>query len=245
MTGDVVTDAEMQLTLAEWREALSIIGNDLADLFTHRLLWRSTVDAALAQVAAHDHEADRVWPNHYTQMYAVTQSIAVRRVIVPGKYGDQVSLGRLLSDVAANSHWITWDRVIHHVADKCPRRIMEAERQEVWSYWSDAGGIFQQGVPQRDRDELFRTAAELLNWTDTRLAHLNPKKAPSSNPTYDQLDASIDRVGRIFNRYTRLLWGFDSDVSRVELEAGWTALLSRPLFTDALITRQTSQVAPL
>ncbi len=40
-------------------------------------------------------------------------------------------------------------------------------------------------------------------------------------------------MGDIFNRYKRLLWGFDSDISHVQLEAGWTALLSRPLFRDA------------
>ncbi len=80
-----MTEAEMQLVLAEWREALQIIGNDLRDLFTHRLLWRSTIDAAEVQLSAHNHEASRIRPNHYTQTYAVTQSIAVRRVISPGK----------------------------------------------------------------------------------------------------------------------------------------------------------------
>jgi hypothetical protein len=239
-----MTEAEIQLLLAEWREALSIIGNDLRDLFTHRLLWRSTIDAALAQVAAHNHEASGVWPNHYTQMYAVTQSIAVRRAIVPGKYREQVSLSRLLSDIVENSEWITWDRVTRHVAAKCPKRILEAERQEVWSHWSNDDGDFQAEVPRRDRDDLFRTAAGLLDWTDTRLAHLNPKEAPPTNPTHDQLDASIDRVGRIFNRYKRLLWGFDSDVTRVQLESGWTALLARPLFTDTLIARLANQGVP-
>ena len=98
------------------------------------------------------------------------------------------------------------------------RWILEGERQEVWRALGLAptasfGRIFH----QRDHDGLFRTAAELLDWTNTRLAHLNPKDAPRVNPTHDDLDTAIDRVGDIFNRYKRLLWGFDSDISHVQL----------------------------
>jgi hypothetical protein len=87
----MATTASQLTTLAAWRTQVLQLQEELWNIHTHKRLWRSIVDAVHAQAD----DTSRLWPNHYTQMYVVTQSIAVRRAI-RGKRGDQVSLCGLL-----------------------------------------------------------------------------------------------------------------------------------------------------
>ena len=86
------------------------------------------LDAVLAQIG--DHDASRIWPDHYTQLYAVTQAVALRRAIEPGKgsYQGQVSIVRLLRQLAEESDLLTWSNLSRHVVDHCPPSILEEER---------------------------------------------------------------------------------------------------------------------
>ena len=107
-----------------------------------------------------------MWPDHYNQMYAVTQSMAVRRII----RGDetQVSLCRLLYDLERNAESITLNVLMPDEAtvNVPPHYILGEEKRLVAAEWLNADHRLGAEIPRVDRGNFMKTNKVLIGWAD-------------------------------------------------------------------------------
>ena len=92
--------------LAEWRVILDRVRLDLQRVHLNRLLWQR-VNAAMQQQAPAT--APATWMNHYAQIYAQAQAMAIRRLVRAS--GAALSLGQLLDRLMQRPDVVTPERV--------------------------------------------------------------------------------------------------------------------------------------
>ena len=170
-------------------------------------------------------------------LYVATQSMAVRRLMrgkEKGRKGkEEFSWSRLLSQVAACGPLLTVDGLGAIARDQgISEMIIESESQWIADNWF-VGGIFRSDLVESDRNALFKRSKAVLSLADNQIAHLNPQKASTLRPTFDDLDLAIDLLSDVTYRYRRLLRGVDLDPTNIGMESGWTNVFERPLFKSA------------
>jgi hypothetical protein len=130
--------------------------------------------------------------------YATTQSIAVRRQSEVGSR--VVSLGRILTEIADDPERLTREWYLA-VRDADDAYIAGREFDD----WAGEGGAHVR--PETVRHDLDRLKAEVstvTRYVDRALAHAD-QDSLDDLPTFEALDAAIDLLGGLFNKYTGLV----------------------------------------
>jgi hypothetical protein len=206
-----------------WREQLERITQETYRLHHYRQLWRE-----LAEITQAANLPPSVFFDALPIWYVSTQGAAVRRQL--DRRADSLSLIRLLEDIGRNSELVTRDRHIaawHEQARDAG--VGEADALCEQLRLRDANGNFDRfagagrdtidrALVRADVAELERAGEVVKGYVDEAIAHmaLSPK---NSVPTYRDLNAAMDRVAELVQKYASLLnaeylWGFEPAIQQ-------------------------------
>jgi hypothetical protein len=210
--------------LAKWREWIDgRIANEIMAMHLRRVPWREVNEAAKAQ----DLPASYWW-EYFSDTYAVTQSIAIRRQVDDDEHA--LSLGRLLTEIAAHpeectrTHWLElWseeDRDVYALG----------ERQWADNYASDDDSeLLKPQVPAEALVRLQEGSAKMKRYVDRHIAHHDRRGLPPDQmPTYNDIDAAIDLVGETFSEFVPLLQAQSYITLTPEFQDDWRAVFRVP-----------------
>jgi hypothetical protein len=179
----------------KWVDWLEKIATQTHNLWAYRDYWRGLVEITQAN--------DEIPPSTFFDAlgiwYADEQSVAVRRQL--DKDHRSVSLWRLIRDIARHPEVMTRER---HVS------LWEEEhwtQQANANYDKFAGDGNDRIAPERtmkDLERLEAIAKPIKVYVDKRVAHTD-EQAMSDVPTYDELNAALDELGKLLGKYMSLL----------------------------------------
>jgi hypothetical protein len=130
--------------------------------------------------------------------YATTQSVAVRRQSeVDSRV---VSVGTLLAEIADDPSRLTRERYLAlHDADDAQFA------NQGFDHWAGPGGAHvRPDIVLDDLDRLKGEVEAVTRYVDRHLAHADQRPLPDL-PTFEVLNAAIDFLGGLFNKYNRLI----------------------------------------
>lgn len=202
----------------KWHQWLQEIDRDLTDLAITRHVWKSITDILDAHPA--------MPPSHLfevlTRSYAVSQAVAVRRQGDPKP--STVTMVRLVSEISEYPKVLSREGFValfswgmQHLGD------------EQFNQWAAPGSGHVDGALVRENlAQLKAVIAPVKQYVDKHVAHLDVNRASFDIPTFDQLDAAIDKLFELFHRYNVLLTavGIDSLVPVAQYD--WLAPLRIP-----------------
>lgn len=206
-----------------WREQLELITQETYRLHHYRQLWRE-----LAEITQAANLAPSVFFDALPVWYVSTQGAAVRRQL--DRRRDSLSLIRLLEDIGRNSELVTRDRHIavwHEKAraaggadaDKLGEGLRLRDANRNFDRFAGAGrDTIDRALVSADVTELEQAGEVVKGYVDEAIAHmaLTPK---NSVPTYGDLDAAMDRIAELVQKYASLLnaeylWGFEPAIQQ-------------------------------
>jgi hypothetical protein len=138
-----------------------------------------------------------------------------------------VTLGRLIEDLERHAQLLTEDWIIarERQEDDAPHWLHIA-REQFRQRWGHTGHVDPKRL-ERDRAELNRIAADVIEFADKAVAHLGARF--ESNPTFDELHSAMDHVGKVFQSYNTLVRGVDQVLMPVVQEP-WQRTFGVALF---------------
>lgn len=197
----------------------------LTNAHVHRILWRAVMD----ELDRLPEPVTRLWRISYTVNYADSQVMAVRR-IVEGTGSDEVSLGKLLQELATTASSIPIPDLLPGHGSNPPSAAVEAlHAGAITLEWGDGSGHLRSDALLKVRDQLYRDTVAVRRWADRALAHAIPDSAtrPLEAPTFEVLDQAIDDATDVYKRSVLLLTGVTTMVERPILLPNWTEPLGR------------------
>ena len=210
---------------ASWQGDIEALRDDIYDLHHHATIWRelaSLVDATGA--------TDRgFFLDAYTRMYVAHSGSAIRR-ITESKDTRVVSLGRLITAIAANPHVITNERYLTSwgIDDKpCPD-VVRANAEAAWEAHAGGGTVFDVAIATEDLEELERTTKAVVTMVDKTIAHRD-KVPPDTIPTFGDLAGAIESITLRYERYQLLLLGRAQITMNPVMQGDWLAPFRKPL----------------
>ncbi len=155
------------------------------------------------------------------ETYATTQMIAVRR---QADTSSRVcTLGRLLKEIAGD-----------------PARISRAFYVEMWegdeargaaafdsTFAGNVGSHIDPALVDRDLQTLTDTATGVGRYVDQYVAHKDAR-AKAVVPAFDDLNAAIDSIGGLYDKYNNALTASTHAKLVAELDHDWKAVFRQP-----------------
>ncbi len=212
-------DAAADRLHREWIEKLRRITNELYTVHHYRELWRSLVEIT---------EGARLPPSVFFDAlgawYAGSQAVAVRRQLDRSR--GVVSLWRLLDEIARHPEVMTRQR---HVALWKVSSVEDANKN--FDRFSGGADRIPAGRIRADQRALDEAGDSVKRYGDEMIAHAALVATPSV-PTYEDLNAAIDRVAELVKDYTSLLeavmlWRFEPVIHQ-----GWKAIFRTAWIAD-------------
>jgi hypothetical protein len=207
--------------LAEWRVILDRVRLDLQRVHLNRLLWQR-VNAAMQQQAPAT--APATWMNHYAQIYAQAQAMAIRRLVRAS--GAALSLGQLLDRLMQRPDVVTPERV--RPETELVTGLMLVEERRWVNGWCSEDGHLDPDRPKADRHQLYDETEAVVEWVNTRVAHIDPA-VPDQRLSFEKVHVTIDHVSEIFKSYAVLLAGSHFVLLPV-IQDDWEIAFANPLF---------------
>jgi hypothetical protein len=210
-------DANDPLTLC--RSWVDPIRESLVWVHLHRQLWQEV----MKDFDLDPKPVSSVWRGHYIRLYVDSQVAAVRRM-AEGTNKDEISLARLLTTIRRNVASFDLDRLCAAATQSDLPGTAERRRGWLEVTWGDGSGHLSVGTINADFDRLHRDTAVVRTWASKAIAHIDQKGAKA--PTFGELDASINDVTEIFQRYGSLLTGTHYEMN-VAVDPGWRVPLGK------------------
>jgi hypothetical protein len=208
----------------KWRDWIDgKIKNEVLAMHLRRVPWREI------NAAARDNDLPpSYWWEYFSDTYAVTQSIAIRRQIDDGE--NSISLGRLLHEIANHPEEITRQRWLDlWSGDGDPYWRNRAERQWQENFAGDDPDLLNPALPADAFDKLREGGAKMKRYVDRNIAHVDRRKLPPGQmPTYDDIDTAIDLIGSTFSSYFSLLTAASFLSLTPEIQTDWRAVFRVP-----------------
>jgi hypothetical protein len=205
--------------LTKCRSWVDPIRADLVWVHLHRQLWQQVV----ADLDSDPNPDSATWRGHYMRLYVDSQSAAVRR-LASGTSKDEISLARLLTTMKESATSFDLDRLSVVGTQSLSPNLVIKRREWLRAHSGDDSNHVGVNIIQADLDRLLRDTAVVRNWTNKAVAHIDQRGAKS--PTFGELDAAIDDVTLIFQRYGLLLTGNDYYME-IEMGPMWKAPLKK------------------
>jgi hypothetical protein len=219
--------------LAKWKKQIDKIQQQILHLHHQRAMWREMSDAV---ATSSEHDDRSFFLDHYTSMYVDGAAMAVRRLAVDTGQRQEISLGILVADIAANPCAITRNDFLARYEDNDDDRDWAREDwlrigQETWDRdWGDPQtGCLNVAAIQADLELLRSTAEKVKGFTDRTVAHIDSRGAKNL-PTFNDLDLAIDTLGRLFKKYAALITGSGWAHLEPTMQGDWKRPFREPLF---------------
>lgn len=179
----------------KWTTWIERIYNETVTLFAYRSFYRGLAEITQANdeiPASSFFDALGAW-------YATTQVMAVRRQTDTGR--DAVSLARLLTNMADNPQVMTRERFLSLWGEEEHWRRRANEQYD--RYAAGADPIPAENY-RADFDRFQEATRPVKDYVDRLVAH-NDQRELSRPPTWNELNAAIDLLEEMLNKYMVLL----------------------------------------
>lgn len=150
--------------------------------------------------------------------YATTQAIAVRRQTDLDKKA--LSMARLVSSMAANPSVMTRARFASLFGDE--DHWQEHANEQYDKYAGDGADTIASDRYQSDLDEFLAVAQPIKDYVDRIVAH-NDQRELTDLPTFADLNAAIDCLEKLLNKYMVLLKATSVPSADPVHQADWKA----------------------
>jgi hypothetical protein len=211
-------DIDPDKTRGRWLDWLERIRSETFSLFLYRDLWNElgemTKNAALPPSVIFD--AFSTW-------YAASQALAIRRQL--DLRSDSISLRRLLTEMAKRPELLSRD---HYLS------FFEAD--DHWQDYGNSGfnrlaGNGEDYVPvsviEADLQRLQEVSQLVKRYADKMVAHAD-EKGLSTLPTLGEMNAAIDVIGELMNKYRTLLTAEAFATLVPVIQEDWKAPFRKP-----------------
>ncbi len=212
--------AEIEQALYEkWRKWIERIYNEVVTLFLYRSFYRGLAEITQAN--------DEIPPSSFFDAlgawYATTQALAVRRQTDTGS--DAISLAKLLENMAAHPQVMTRERFADLWGDEEHWRDRANEQFDAY-VGEDADTISAERY-RADLDGFQETARPIKDYVDRLVAH-NDQRELENLPTFKELNAAIDALEELLNKYMVLLKATSVPTADPVHQADWKAAFRVP-----------------
>jgi hypothetical protein len=199
----------------------------------HRQIWRKLGEV----VQAHGALPDSAYWQHYFDVYADTQAMAVRR---QGDLDYRVaSLARLLSEIAGNPELLTreWWLSLWNIETGDDHERAFAAGQWDSSFGGDVGEHLDPALPTKALERLRDESEVVKKYVDKHLAHSEDPGPQPKDPgpseanvtlKLDEVDVAIDVIGEIFTLYYSLLTASGMAFLEPAIQHDWLAPFRQP-----------------
>lgn len=212
--------------IRRWKRWLKIINRDIVGLSHQRRIFREI--AVMFQTNPTLQIDGTVW-HWLAANYASTAAVGVRRQA--DRRRDVISLERLLTEIAGNQGVLTraWF-VSQYGRDRPLTQRRDFQRFGERDFNKFAGPTSPRISKSRilsDRRKLRRAAARVRHYVNKRLAHraLRGYRGPA---TFEDLNAAIDVLGRLLQRYSLLLNQAGMISIEPVIQGNWEAIFRVP-----------------
>jgi hypothetical protein len=198
----------------------------------HRQIWRGIEEII------RDHgslPASAYW-EHYFDIYAETQAMAVRRQA--DTHRGVASLAMILTEVISDPKQLTpeWWVGLWNIEEGDDYERGYARRQWDENYGGQVGVYLDPAIPQADLDRLIVGSAALKDHVDKHIAHSEdpgprPKDPGLTRPEplkLNEIHDAIDVIGEIFRRYYTLFSASDMVFLEPVIQHAWLAPFREP-----------------
>jgi len=222
---DNTTDEESSAFVDRWRSQLIDLEPELQAIHTNRILFRELVEA----IETKSPETPAIWRSHYASVYAASQMMGLRRIVIGRRERGHLSLTTILLEIEQQPRAFTVERYLEP-ARRYSEEYLDLHRERFLSDWGDGGGGIDPGKPRAHRSELIALTRAVLAWADRTIAHQYPREERPATVTYGDLDRAIDDVTATYNRYRELLTGTHIAFDLTAIDPAWATTFDRPLF---------------
>jgi hypothetical protein len=215
--------------IRRWKRWLKIINRDIVGLSHQRRIFREIAEIFRTNPTLRQSDGT-IWL-WLAENYASTASVGVRRQADRSGRRPVVSLERLLTEIAANPGVLTREWFVRQYVRGKPSIVRRRFRRMGEHDFNNFAGSTSKRISARrvlsDRRRLRRAAARVGHYVNKRIAHraLRGYRGPA---TFADLNAAIDELGRLLQRYSLLLK--QAGVISVEpvIQGDWEAVLRVP-----------------
>ena len=207
----------------KWTGWIEKVYEETVALFAYRSFYRGVVEITQGNPAippSSFFDALGAW-------YATTQVIAVRRQTDLDKHA--MSLANLLSSMATNPSVMTRARFIGLFGDEEHWQLHANAQYD--KYAGEASQTIAAEQYQQDLDEFLEAAQPIKDYVDRMVAH-NDQRELTVVPTFDELNAAIDLLETMLNKYMVLLKATGVPSADPVHQADWKAAFRVPWLTD-------------
>lgn len=181
---------------AKWEEWIERIYDEIVTLFSYRSYYRGLAE----MTQAHGAIPPSSFFDALGSWYGVTQAMGVRRQT--DSSANAVSLAKLLDNMANNPQVMTRERYLRLWDDE---GYWQRRGNEQYDTYAGAGAAeITSERYQADRDRFADTARPIKDYADRLVAH-NDQRELDQVPTYVDLNAAIDLLEELLNKYMVLL----------------------------------------
>lgn len=211
----------------KWAGWLERVEDDVLAASLERVVWKQ-VTAAIQDQAV---ETPDTFLHHYCRLYAHTQSMAVRRLMLHRR-PDQRSLSSLIKNFILHPDVMTREQyaAAHISPDRDDRHWLVEQAKRTFNERFGGGGEGDETLSVEkltdDLDRIAHVCGPVTDYADNVVAHVG-----SSQPSvsWGELDAAIDITEEMFKRYSLLLTA-SSWVLPPVIQGPWRSTFDRPLF---------------
>jgi hypothetical protein len=199
----------------------------------HRQIWRGLVEV----IQAHGPLPPSAYWEHYFDIYAQTQAMAVRRQA--DRHPNAVSLAKLLSEVTEDAEELTpeWWIGLWDIPEDD-----EYERAYARGQWNDefggqVGNHLDPAVPAADLKRLHEGSKAVKKHVDKHVAHSEDpgplprdpgSAAPTATLTLNEVHDVVDLIGEVFTRYYSLFEAAGMATLEPQIQHDWLAPFREP-----------------
>lgn len=181
-----------------WLEWLERISADIHRLYDDRERMRGLLEVLGANPAIPN---PGFFVNWVIRLYVQAVVMGVRRQSENRR--DSISLGRLLDGIVAHPESLTRESYLAHF-EGCSEERRDIAREEFEEAAGTDGPHIKAEIVLRDRDMLNKVAEAVRIYANKKVAHDDPQNA-EVKLTFGQIDAALDQLGELLERYTLLL----------------------------------------
>jgi hypothetical protein len=199
----------------------------------HRQIWRGLAEV----IADHGSLPDSAYWEHYFDIYAETQAMAVRRQA--DLHPDVASLAKLLSQVVEDAKALTpeWWIDLWNIDEGDDYERAYARRQWDDEFGGEVGVHLDPAIAATDFERLRAGSEAVKDHVDKHIAHSEDPgpeaKDPGSTPaeatlTLNEVHDAIDVIGEVFTRYYPLFEAASMATLEPVIQHDWLAPFREP-----------------
>ncbi len=173
---------------------------------------------------------DSYYWQYMRDVYAVTQSVAVRRQA--DQDGQVITLGRLILEISQQPENIS--RAFYLAMWDEPRYPDRLIGERAYREMAGSGDYLDPAIPLADLAALVEASASVKKYVDRHLAHSDRRPVPTTSlPKLDDVHTAIDTIGDLHRRYHALLTCIGITQLVPVIPHDWLAVFRQPWMSTA------------